>query len=181
MIPFWKHHRRNRELSQWYPSEFKLTPEILMAAPMEIQAVPWLSCNKVRPLMNNTFSCAEQFMMAAKAILFGDDFHFEVIMNSDHPAVMKQLGSKVRNFDQHIWNIYCQDIVTVTTYLKFTQTPTLKEFLLNTGDCLLVEASPLDPIWGAGVDENDPRIHDPAQWPGSNLLGECLMKVRTLL
>ena len=61
---------------------------------------------------------------------------------------------------------------------KFSQHPDLQEFLLGTGERVLVEASPVDRIWGAGLAADDDRIADPHSWRGLNLLGFALMTVR---
>ena len=54
----------------------------------------------------------------------------------------------------------------------------MKEFLLSTGDKILVEASPYDKIWGIGMKEGTPGIENPSNWKGENLLGFALMEVR---
>jgi len=46
---------------------------------------------------------------------------------------------------------------------------------------VLVEASPLDRVWGIGLAADDPRAADPAGWRGLNLLGFALMEARDLL
>lgn len=61
---------------------------------------------------------------------------------------------------------------------KFSQNPDLKEFLLGTGDAVIVEASPYDKIWGIGLKANDERARNPETWRGENLLGFALMDVR---
>ncbi len=62
-----------------------------------------------------------------------------------------------------------------------SQHPVLKDFLLKTGERVLVEASPVDIMWGCGLAEDDERIKDVTQWPGQNLLGFALMEVREML
>lgn len=64
---------------------------------------------------------------------------------------------------------------------KFSQNPTLKEFLLSTGDSILAEASPYDSIWGIGLGWEDAEKGGVAQWRGENLLGCALMEVRDWL
>ena len=53
-----------------------------------------------------------------------------------------------------------------------------KDFLLGTGDRILVEASPVDPIWGIGLSAEDAEVTPPDKWPGENWLGFALMVVR---
>ena len=64
---------------------------------------------------------------------------------------------------------------------KFRQNPLLGDFLRGTGDAVLVEASPVDCIWGIGWAEDDPQARLPEMWDGSNLLGFALMEVREQL
>lgn len=42
----------------------------------------------------------------------------------------------------------------------------------------MVEASPLDKIWGVGLAEDDPKIKHRQNWKGKNLLGEILTRIR---
>ena len=64
---------------------------------------------------------------------------------------------------------------------KFTQYPALKDFLLQTGERILVEASPMDTIWGIGLAQDNSQANDPTKWRGDNLLGFALMVVRDQL
>ena len=64
---------------------------------------------------------------------------------------------------------------------KFSQNEKLKQFLLNTKDKILAEASPHDKIWGIGMAEDDKEILNPEKWKGENLLGKALMKVRDII
>ncbi|WP_229216432.1 NADAR domain-containing protein [Dyadobacter sp. 3J3] len=67
------------------------------------------------------------------------------------------------------------------SFQKFRQNEELKLFLLNTKDRILVEASPVDEIWGIGLAANDEKVKSPNQWNELNLLGFALMEVRDIL
>lgn len=127
------------------------------------------------------YMCAEQFMMAEKARLFGDSETRAKILASDSPREHKALGRQVRGFDQALWERERLAIVIRGNVAKFGQDPELRRALLATGDRLMVEASPLDKIWGVGLQADDPRVHDPQSWRGLNLLGEALVAVRAQL
>ncbi|MGB0942649.1 MAG: NADAR domain-containing protein [Marinomonas sp.] len=46
---------------------------------------------------------------------------------------------------------------------------------------IIVEASPVDKIWGVGLAQSDSLIGSAANWQGLNLLGYALMEVRSKL
>ena len=137
---------------QWQPSIFKVCTE--------------------------TYNCAEQYMMAEKARLFKDEEICELIMKSTDPKEMKALGKKVRNFEQTLWDKAKYSIVLNGNYFKFTQNEDMRILLLSTGDKVLVEASPLDTVWGIGLSESNEKSQNPNTWRGQNLLGFALMEVR---
>ena len=91
---------------------------------------------------------------------------------------IKGLGRKVKNFDENIWNEVKYHIVLTGNYYKFSQNKQLRQVLLSTGEGILVEASPLDMIWGIGIDANNENAYHPGKWNGSNLLGFALTEVR---
>ena len=124
------------------------------------------------------FNCTEQYMMYGKAKLFKDYKIAKQILKKIKPMDMKKLGRRVRNFSEEVWKANREDIVYRGNYLKFTQNPHLKEALLETGNSILVEASPSDKIWGIGMTESNPKVHDPSNWKGQNLLGKILTNVR---
>ena len=157
---FWGHSKNGNEItkscfSQWYES------------PFEVEGV--------------VYKTAEHWMMAKKAELFGDTEILEKIIQSKTPAEAKKLGRKVKNFDNDVWNENRCEIVVEGNRHKFTQNPEFKEFLLNTGSRILVEASPVDAIWGIGMAKDHKDIYNPSAWKGENLLGFALMEVRDLL
>jgi ribA/ribD-fused uncharacterized protein len=142
-------------LSQWYPS------------PFEVDGV--------------RYKTAEHYMMWGKARLFGDEATAAEIVASGHPQQTKALGRTIGGFDEDKWAAHRLGIVTAGNVEKFRQNPDLLTFLLGTRDRVLVEASPLDRIWGIGLAATDERVHDPASWRGLNLLGEALMRARETL
>lgn len=126
----------------------------------------------------NAFSCAEQYMMFGKAMLFDDAEMAGKILEADHPRQHKALGRKVRGFDDAAWRRQRENIVHAGNHAKFTQNPALLELLLATKGTTLVEASPYDKIWGIGLAATDPRANDATKWKGQNLLGKILTKLR---
>ena len=127
------------------------------------------------------YPCAEHYMMAQKAKLFGDTEIYNKILSAQSPNKAKALGRQVQKFDQAVWEKYRFDIVVDANMAKFEQHESLKQFLLETGDRILVEASPVDKIWGIGLAADDDKAAKPQCWPGDNLLGFALMVVREKL
>ncbi|RXM50754.1 MULTISPECIES: NADAR family protein [unclassified Chryseobacterium] len=124
------------------------------------------------------YKTAEHYMMAGKARLFNDAEILEKILKAASPNQVKALGRKVKNFDPKLWDEHKYEIVKQGNLLKFSQNKKYKDFLLSTGDKILVEASPYDTIWGIGMLETDLRAENPLLWNGKNLLGFALMEVR---
>ncbi|WP_395851787.1 NADAR family protein [Cystobacter fuscus] len=124
------------------------------------------------------FTCAEQYMMYGKARLFGDGETAERILAARTPKEHKALGRQVRGFEGALWERERERIVYEGNHAKFTQNAALRSALLATRGTELVEASPLDRIWGVGLSAEDPRIQDPAKWRGLNLLGKVLTRLR---
>ena len=125
-----------------------------------------------------SYNCAEQYMMAEKARLFGDEETRQRIMHEDSPDKIKQLGREVKGFDSEIWDQHKFEVVVKGNLAKFKQNPEMLKFLKGTGTAILVEASPFDRVWGIGLKEGDKDIEDAEKWYGSNLLGFALMVVR---
>lgn len=127
------------------------------------------------------YPSAEHFMMVQKAQLFSDEETLAAILATASPQVAKQLGRQVKNFDEERWQQHCFDYVVRGNLGKFSQNLALRDFLLNTGVQVIVEASPRDPIWGIGMGASNSNANHPEQWRGQNLLGFALMQVRAQL
>ncbi len=135
----------------------------------------WKSVFEVNGIKYKT---AEHWMMAEKARLFKDDEMLQKIIACNTPAEAKKFGRQVKNFDAAIWNNHKYEIVKKGNIHKFSQNEELKEFLLNTKNRVLVEASPRDRIWGIGMGASNEKAENPMLWRGQNLLGFALMEVR---
>ncbi|MCL7381796.1 NADAR family protein [Streptomyces sp. 35G-GA-8] len=158
---FWGHAARRDGtlgascLSQWWPS------------PFTVDGVE--------------YATAEHWMMARKARLFGDEEAERAALGAANPALAKKAGRLVRDFDETVWERERFGIVVEGSVHKFGQDAALRGFLMATGDRILVEASPMDRIWGIGLASDDERARDPERWRGLNLLGLALMEARERL
>ena len=123
------------------------------------------------------FNCNEQFMMAAKALLFRDLSALESILYIKDPKEQKALGRSVRHFEPEVWENHARNIVYLGASFKFEQIPHCKEALLRT-TLPLVEASPYDKVWGIGLEAADPLAQDSSTWKGKNWLGQVLTQLR---
>ena len=142
----------NGYLSNWYPSPFRL--------------------NYV------TYTCAEQYLMHQKALMFGDRRRAGAILASEDPTAMRALGRTVVGYDDGVWTSARQLVAFRALKAKFSQNPILRERLEATGDAVIAECSVKDRIWGNGCAMDDPKRLDPVSWHGRNLLGLTLMLVR---
>ena len=160
-LHFWGHRPRPDGqvgascLSQWWPS------------PFTVDGVE--------------YATAEHWMMASKARLFGDAEAERKAVLASSPAQAKKIGRLVRGFDDARWQRERFGIVVEGSVHKFAAHADLRAFLLGTGNRVLVEASPMDRVWGIGLAADDERAMDPARWRGPNLLGFALMAARERL
>jgi len=128
-----------------------------------------------------SFATAEHYMMWRKALLFDDSDAADRVLRAGHPKQAKAIGQGVLGFDEDVWTANRTAIVTEGNVAKFGQHPELSSYLVGTGSRVLVEASPMDRIWGIGLAATDERVASPEQWRGLNLLGFTLMRARDIL
>jgi len=127
------------------------------------------------------FLTAEHHMMYQKALLFGDSVAAERLLAANNPGEAKAIGRQVLGFDQDLWEKHRFSIVVKTNIAKFASHPELRKFLNNTARRVLVEASPVDKIWGIGMAADNSKCENPNNWKGLNLLGFALMEARDKL
>lgn len=113
--------------------------------------------------------------------MFGDIEVAALIMEQTDPYKQKVLGREIRGFNREKWLNECVDIMVPGLLSKFRQNDKIRKILLDTGDTIIAEASPVDAIWGIGLAADNPLALDQATWKGTNLLGITLMKVRDIL
>lgn len=147
----------------------------------------------------------KSYMMYRKALLFSDPTVGAKILAAAHPRLVKALGRKVANFSDSVWHAHREEIVRKGNVLKFTRPVdvgdgawivkvppppgaggegegeegegvSIRELLLRTGEREIVEASPMDRVWGIGF--GAARAGSVRERWGLNLLGKALMVVR---
>ncbi|MTI20725.1 NADAR family protein [Fulvivirga sp. RKSG066] len=125
-----------------------------------------------------TYKTTEHWMMSQKALLFDNyDIHQKII-ECNKPGEAKDLGRQVTGFDEQVWVSNRYSIVKTGNINKFSQNQELGNYLLNTKDRVLVEASPVDTIWGIGLSKDSEDATNIYSWRGLNLLGFVLMETR---
>lgn len=124
---------------------------------------------------------SEQLYMALKAHYFKDWITFGQILHEPIARKAKDLGRKVRDFDATEWNKVSFAAMLIAVDKKFRLNKELRTKLINTEPKIIVEASPLDKIWGVGLHETDDLILSDANWTGENRLGKVIMDVRSHL
>lgn len=159
-IFFWGHTGKNEEVGKFVFSQW-------FQAPFTVDGI--------------LYKTTEHWMMAHKARLFNDHRAFEKVLAAEKPGEVKEIGRQINGFDEVRWNARKYDIVKTGTIHKFHQHKKLNDFLLGTADRVIVEASPVDSVWGIGLAQDSKMIDNPYTWRGENLLGFALMEARDFL
>lgn len=144
-----------------------------------------------------TYGSVEHYFQAQKFNDAGEDTiaYFRLLCEADTPQKAKDMGNqrpnrwgakwlirkekpelgrmneviqqyRARAVLRPDWEVYRMNVMREGLRAKFSD-PRLAKQLCDTGDCLLVEASPYDSFWGAGRDGR-----------GQNHLGKLLMELR---
>ncbi len=149
IIYFWKPEQDDGYLGNWYTAPFTIEGKL--------------------------FHNSEHYFMWKKVMLFEPTQEDKILVATDSKT-MKDIGQKIKNYDDAIWSAERYKIMVESLMHKFSQNEDLKKRLLATGTCDLVEASPFDKIWGIGITKSQALAG--VKGKGQNLLGKALMEVR---
>lgn len=127
------------------------------------------------------FEYSEQYFMYLKALYFKQPRTAEYIAENPQlrPNDFKKIGRQLPFYDKYgnSWESNGRiDAMHKAVLAKFSENKQLKAKLIATGDAVLIEASPYDRYWGAGVNAN--TIAKTKTYPGVNQLGQILMAIR---
>ena len=76
-----------------------------------------------------------------------------------------------------MWQAMRMQVVYMVLKAKFTQLSFYEKALLDTGDTIMVEASP-DKTYGIGIAEAKAKMVPVNEWPGKNLMGKLMTKLK---
>ncbi|KAI1712995.1 N-glycosidase [Ditylenchus destructor] len=126
------------------------------------------------------YDSTEKYYMCRKAQLFAPQYESQ-IMRARTAGQTKMIGNaieKLPTFRRKIWMERKIEIMEIALRAKFFQNPDLRDRLLATSGKILVEASPRDIFWGAGLSKDSWQLLNPKRWPGQNKLGQMLGNIR---
>ena len=125
----------------------------------------------------NVYNSVQQWIDANKAMYFGDDEALDKIMETKSPAYSKKVAREIEDEDEQWWKkVYALTKQGIEEKVK--QNEDVRKELEATGDALIAEAQVYNPFWTTGVDIDDKDIADYTKWPGKNMMGKLLMKIR---
>lgn len=164
---------------------FELRPEYI-SSPRSNTALAFFSAHS--PLSNHykvnfeldgvSFSSMEQYLARARALMAKDLRMAKKIMQTDDPVKHKGfLNSMKDDGKDEMWRAAIDTWLDPGLEAKFAQNPQEQDFLLDTKDLQLGEAS-RDVFWGIGMELSHPHVLRPELWANGNTLGKALMKLR---
>jgi ribA/ribD-fused uncharacterized protein len=124
----------------------------------------WYICNFEYD--DTTYTSLEQWMLASKAVCIKDNVSLRRIMNVNNINSLINVGKYIKNANDSKWNRIRYQMAVHGNYLKFNQNSYLRTWLLNTGNCNLIEQTTTDCLWGSR---------------NENILGNSIIDVRNQL
>lgn len=124
------------------------------------------------------FDSVEQFLAYRRAQLSGQSALIQKASQATDPVQAKYILSSLREDNVQQWDEIVESVILEGLEAKFRQNKSIRDYLCNTGNLTLGEASTY-PRWGIGLPFEDKDILDVSKWSETgNLLGRSLMKVR---
>lgn len=121
-----------------------------------------------------TYGSSEQCYQHQKALFETKDELAELILISSDPFECKKIGIEVGESKE--WQETCESVMTEIVTAKFQQNAKIAEYLCNTEDSQLYEATQ-DEFWGVGSPIHSQDAID-EKGKGQNKLGIILMALR---
>lgn len=123
------------------------------------------------------YSCVEEAYQEQKAVAHDREDLAYRITHSNDPVEMKRHGDAL---DNRQWYESGEAVRTMTSVVraKFTQCQRPREFLQNTKEKPIAEASPTDKFWGIGLSRFNKDSQNTTKWVGKNNMGLILQKIR---
>uniref|UniRef100_A0A914NMI4 NADAR domain-containing protein n=1 Tax=Meloidogyne incognita TaxID=6306 RepID=A0A914NMI4_MELIC len=155
VIPFYSSTKTHFQLSNFHPCEIFIN--------------------------NYKYSSSEHYYQQRKAATLGASQELIDSIPKYTCALAKYSAKKLEKeatIDQlEEWQKIKIEVMKRALFSKFSQNTNLLSILMETGDAILVEASPSDNFWGAGTYEA--TILREKRWPGANVMGKLLSNLRS--
>ena len=123
------------------------------------------------------FHSGEQWVQYQKALLFGDSYTANQILQCDTPLECKRLSYNINGVDRDKWLNEGYEICLDGIRAKFSQNPPLLSMLRTTSPKILAEAT-TDRLWGTGVKLRDTQALNTEKWSGPGWLSRMLISIR---
>ena len=125
-----------------------------------------------------TFTSLYQYLMYHKAIVVGCPDLAKKLLSIKNVDEQKETSKLFPLEKEKLWRNVAKQATYKGCYLKITQNQDFQSELCSTEDKYFVYTSPDDVLWGVGLAESDPKVHDKMCWEGLNWLGETLTVLR---
>lgn len=127
---------------------------------------------------DHTYQNMEQFLAHKRAKLSTQKHLIHRALKAKNPADAKAILNSLKDDHVEEWEENVEKWATEGIRAKFNQNENLANYLCNTGNLQLGEAS-RNEKWGVGMDLDHKEVLNFQAWPNSsNLLGKTLMKIR---
>ena len=115
-----------------------------------------------------------------KAIFFNATEAAEAILNCSTALECKRESKNIRGYNGETWSKCAKEMCEGGIFQKFRQNEKLLNYLLNTGERKLIEAS-YDKTWGTSIHLRDDRALYESTWFSQGSLGKILEEIRSEL